>query len=164
MSKINYTKVEEFLLSSQQKKQRDELLKQAHLAHMAKFADSVTQKAARQEELAAKQQQERDQALVRRLHILQQRLKWFFKQDPKFYTLLGVSKETVVHYLESRSEKLTPEDWKQIEQLYTRCSEKKPEIEEIGGLTTDEKWIKKARRKQKKKPFRFNQNDRWLSA
>lgn len=164
MSKINYTKVEEFLLSAQQKKQREQLLQEAHIAHMAQFSQGVAQEAERQADLARQQQEERDRALVTRLKVLQQRMRWFFKQDPQFYAHLGVSKETVVHYLDCQAETLSPEDWRTIEQLYNRCREKKPEIEEIGGLTTDEKWIKKARRKQKKKPFKFNQNERWLSA
>lgn len=163
MSKINYTKVEESLLSAHQAQERERLLYESHMAHMAQFAKGAEGEAAKQAELALKQQQEKDRALVTRLHILQQRLRWFFKQDPQFYVLLGVSKETVVHYLDCRIEALTPEDWKAIEQLYTRCLEKKPAIEEIGGITTDEKLIKKARRKQKKRPFKFNQNDKWLA-
>lgn len=163
MSKINYTKVEESLLSAHQAQERQRLLHESHMAHMAQFAKGTEGEAEKQAALALKQQQEKDRALVARLKILQQRLRWFFKQDPQFYVLLGVSRETVVHYLDCQAETLTPEDWKAIEELYTRCLEKKTAIEEIGGITTDEKLIKKARRKQKKRPFKFNQNDKWLS-
>lgn len=163
MSKINYTKVEEFLLSAQQQQQREQLLREAHAIRMAQFAQGIEGKAVEQTELVLRQQQERDHALVVRLKVLQQRLRWFFKQDPQFYVLLGVPKETVVHYLDCKAEGLSPEDWKIIEQLYVRCTEKKTDIEAVAGITTDEKLIKKARRKQKKKPFKFNQNDKWLA-
>lgn len=165
MSKINYTKVEEFLLSAQAKQQREQLLQEAHAARMAKLSQGqgASGKSAEEAERALKQQQEKDHALVLRFKILQQRLRWFFKQDPQCYTHLGVSKEAIVHYLDSKPENLSPEDWKMIEKLYKRCLEKKTEIEAIGGVTTDEKLIKQARRKQKKKPFRFNKNDKWLS-
>lgn len=169
MSKINYTKVEELLLSAQQKQQREQLLQEAHVAHMAQFAQGESKDskdvaaAADKLEPAEQQQREKDHALALRLKILQQRLHWFFKQDPQFYTLLGVSKETIVHYLDCHASTLTPEDWKAIEQLYAKCLEKKPAIEEVGGITTNEKLIKKARRKQKKRPFKFNQNERWLA-